>query len=206
MLKPGMDEEKVGPTDSEAFLVENARAGDHRSFEKLVEQYRVSIFRMVYYRTQSRMDAEDLTQEVFLQAFRSISKLRNTELFSAWLYRIARNRVRDFHRRKRVVAFLGFSQEGGEHDPAAGREAESPDALDDLVRRDFWKHVGAFLEELPRREREVFTLRFLDQLSIREIVEVVGKNESTVKTHLYRAVGKFRREPEMVRYLAEEGR
>ena len=59
------------------------------------------------------------------------------------------------------------------------------------------------LEKLPRMEREVFLLRFFDHLSIREIAGVLKKNDSTVKTHLYRALAKFKKEPAMRRLLKE---
>ena len=88
-------------------LVERARDGDRTAFEQLVSLFQDSIFRMVYYRTRSRMDAEDLTQEVFIKAFENLSNLRDLERFRTWLFRMAVNRVRDFHRQEE--ASPGFS-------------------------------------------------------------------------------------------------
>ncbi|MEJ2024773.1 MAG: sigma-70 region 4 domain-containing protein, partial [Deltaproteobacteria bacterium] len=61
-------------------------------------------------------------------------------------------------------------------------------------KKDFWNQVGGFLKKLSRVEKEVFLLRFLDHLTLKEIAETLGKGESTVKTHLYRALRKFRNE------------
>lgn len=200
--QPNADRNASDP--AEGTLVERARDGDRRAFERLTGLYQARIFRMVYIRTQSRTDAEDLTQDIFLQAFRSVSKLKAPDLFRPWLFRIAHNRVRDHHRRRRIVSFFGLSRQDEEIATAGEPPAEQEDALADLMRKEFWGEVESFLGNLPASEREVFRLRFLDQLGIREAAEVLGKHESTVKTHLYRAIAKFRKEPWLARLLFEE--
>ncbi|MGC9324556.1 MAG: RNA polymerase sigma factor [Desulfomonilia bacterium] len=171
-----------------AVLVRRAAGGDMDSYEALVRLYQGVIFRMVYYRVLSRMDAEDITQDVFLQAMKSVKNLRDPERFNAWLYRIALNRIRDFLRKKKLLNL--FRVESGR----VGEEGDIPVAerIGDLERKDFWRHMNEFLADLSHREREVFRLRFLDHLGIREIAEVIQKNESTVKTCLYRSVKKFK--------------
>ncbi|MCP4681327.1 MAG: sigma-70 family RNA polymerase sigma factor [Desulfobacterales bacterium] len=72
------------------------------------------------------------------------------------------------------------------------------------MREEFWKRIKILLDKLSRREQEVFLLRFTDQLSIKEISRVLKKNESTVKTHLYRAINKFKKESELLQLLREE--
>jgi RNA polymerase sigma-70 factor (ECF subfamily) len=78
-----------------------------------------------------------------------------------------------------------------------------PDSLQSLIKKDFWNQVGSFLKKLSAMEREVFMLRFMDHLTIREVSEVMKKNESTVKTHLYRSLQKFRREDALRHFLQE---
>ena len=70
--------------------------------------------------------------------------------------------------------------------------AVAPEAAQQLDRKDFWERVEKMLDLLSAREREAFLLRFFDDLSIKEITAAMGKNESTVKTHLYRAVNKIK--------------
>lgn len=204
-LDQGQDQAKSPDNSSQVVsLVEKAKAGSRPAFEQLVGIFQEDIFRMVYYRTRSRMDAEDLTQEIFMQALKNLSKLKRNEVFRPWLFSIALNRVRDFHRKKRVISFFRASAQEEEFDQSDTGTHGRPGALDHLMRQEFWKQVGLFLDRLSRLEREVFQLRFMDYLSIREISQVLNRNESTVKTHLYRAIQKFRKEPAMLQLLQEE--
>ncbi len=147
---------------------------------------------MIYYRTRSKMDAEDLTQDVFLKAFKNLNQLESPQQFRSWLYQIAINRVRDHHRRQRVKALLGMVSMDEEEFQETEEMAVAPEAADQLARKDFWRRVHVMLDRLSRMEREVFTLRFLDQLSLKEISETMKRDESTVKTHLYRALAKMK--------------
>ena len=78
------------------------------------------------------------------------------------------------------------------------------DPLKNIMRKEFQFQIRKFSESLSRWEREVFTLRFLDQLEIKEIVKILQKNENTVKTHLYRALKKFRGNSELYSLLLGE--
>ena len=191
------------PTRTE-LLVEKARAGNRTAFERLAGLFHEDIFRMVYYRTRSKMDAEDLTQEIFIKAFNNVPKLKEVNRFKSWLFSIAANRVRDFHRKNRFQKLFRSLADSNNENQSDPEDNDRPDALDSLMRRDFWKKVGMLLDKLPKMEREVFILRFMDHLSIKEVSQVMNKNESTVKTHLYRALQKFRKEPSMIQLLQED--
>lgn len=172
-------------------LVKRAKAGSRTAFHQLVDIYQNAIFRMVYYRTRSRMDADDLTQDIFLQAFKNLSRLKAAESFRSWLFSIALNKIRDFHRKRLFRSMFKASSDNVdlEHGPDTD---DNPEALEHLARQDFWRQIGEILKKLSPMEREVFLLRFFDNLSIKEITEAMGKGESTVKTHLYRALKKIR--------------
>jgi RNA polymerase sigma-70 factor (ECF subfamily) len=192
------------PDTQLTVLVEHARAGDRLAFNQLIDRFQGDIFRMIYYRTRSRMDAEDLTQDVFMRAFRSISRIREPERFRSWLYRIAVNRVHDFQRKKRFRNLFQPSEEPMESPPDKTQPQDQPEALQQVLKEDFWRQVGLILDKLSRMEREVFLLRFLDQLNIKEISKILKKSESTVKTHLYRALAKFRKAKTLRQFLQEE--
>ncbi len=145
---------------------------------------------MVYARVQSRTDAEDLVQDVFLKAYGSLSSLRDPELFKAWLYRIAVNKVKDFRRRQKLTSLFSFAEDGKEQDPPD----MGPDSYDNLAGKQFWARFNEFIKKLPKLQQEVFRLRFLDHLSITEIAVTLERSESAVKTHLYRAIEKFKNE------------
>ena len=184
-------------------LVERARAGSRSAFAKLVDLFQDDIFKMVFYRIRTQMDAEDITQEVFMQAFRKLSGLKKVERFKSWLFSIAINRVRDFNRKKRFRSL--FKMPGGidEIKTTELQINDNPEPINELMRQDFWKQIGMITDKLSRMEREVFLLRFLDLLSIREISSALKKSESTVKTHLYRALVKFRKNSSTLQLLKE---
>lgn len=175
-----------------APLVVQARNGDRQAFHRLVDHYQPQILRMIHYRTRSRMDAEDLTQDVFLRAYKHIGRLEAPALFRSWLYRIALNRVRDHHRSQRVKSLIGFVSTASDDFRETEATADAPEAPERLEAHVFRERMAQLMESLSRKEKEAFMLRFFDELSIKEMTAAMGKNESTVKTHLYRALRKVK--------------
>jgi RNA polymerase sigma-70 factor (ECF subfamily) len=104
---PGMDgHDHTEDKGDLASRVERARGGDRSALGELIAEFQEDIFRMVYYRTRSRMDAEDLTQEIFLKVFDNLPALKDPRMFRSWLFRIAVNKVYDYHRKKRFRALF----------------------------------------------------------------------------------------------------
>jgi len=185
-------------------LVIKARDGSKDAFTELVGLFHDDIFKMVFYRTRTQMDAEDITQEIFMQVFRKLSGLKKVERFKSWLFSIAINRVRDFNRKKRFRALFKMSNGSDEIKTAKPEIHHNPEPINELMRQDFWKQIGLLLNKLPNMEREVFLLRFMDHLSIKEISIALKKSESTVKTHLYRSLIKFRKNETILPTLKKE--
>lgn len=185
-------------------LVKQASDGNRFAFEQLIDRYQGDIYRMIYYRIRVRMDAEDLTQDVFTRAFRSVSRLREPDRFRSWLFRIAVNRVNDYLRKKKVRSIFKSSDENPDIQPEANPFQEQPEALEQVLKVDFWRQVGRIAKKLSKMEREVFMLRFLDNLNINEIAQALKKSESTVKTHLYRALTKFKKDKRLRQFLQED--
>jgi RNA polymerase sigma-70 factor (ECF subfamily) len=185
-------------------LVERARVGDTTAFEQLLDLFHEEVFRMVYYRTRSFEDSEDLTQEIFVQAYRKVSKLQDPCRFRPWLFTIAVNRVRDFHRKKGLFAFFHTSAGTDELEESEGAISKHDGPVDRLMRQELWEKIDSVLGRLSRLDREVFILRFMDHLTIREICQVLGKSESAIKTHLYRALQKLRRESTLLEFFQED--
>jgi len=184
-------------------LVNQAREGNRSALTQLAGQFHQEIFRMVFYRIRSRVDAEDITQDVFLKAFQKISSVKDAAKFRGWLFSIALNRIRDVQRKKRFRSLFKKEDENIESHPIEKTDSDRPEALEQVMRKDFWRQIGLILKKLPHMEREVFLLKFFDHLSIKEVAGVMKKNESTIKTHLYRALAKFKKEPAMRRLLNE---
>jgi RNA polymerase sigma-70 factor (ECF subfamily) len=199
-------EQRVSSTQSVKLsaLVERARDGDGSAFEKLMALHQDEIFRLVYFRTRSRADSEDLTQDIFMSAFKYLPQLKDSDRFRPWLYRIALNRVYDFHRRNKFLAFFGITEHREETDVADIEPHLNAGALDTVIRKEFWSHVKQLSKRFSRMEKEVFFLRFIDDLNLREIAHTLGKSESAVKTHLYRAIRKFKEDSALSDFLKGE--
>ena len=185
-------------------LVERARRGDANAFEKLMVAHQDEIFRLVFFRTRSRFDSEDLTQDIFMAALKYLPQLKDSDRFRPWLYRIALNRVHDFHRKNKFLAFLGITEHREQTDVADVEPHRNPGGLDIVIRKEFWSHVRQLSKRFSRMEREVFFLRFVDDLSLREIAQTLKRSESAVKTHLYRAISKFKQDSALSDFLQGE--
>jgi RNA polymerase sigma-70 factor (ECF subfamily) len=185
------------------LLVNRARDGNRAAFAQLVDRFHSDVFRMVYYRIRSRSDAEDIAQDVLLKAFQKIATVKEPARFRGWLFSIALNRIRDFQRKKRFRSLFKAEEENIESRPAVETESDEPEALEYVFKEDFWRQIRRMLDKLSKMEREVFLLRFFDHLNLNEIAGVMKKNESTIKTHLYRALAKFRKEPGLRQLLKE---
>ena len=172
-------------------LVRQARSGDRAAFDILVRMHHERIFRMVFFRSKKQMDAEDLCQEVFVRAYKSLSKLRDESKFVPWLYAVAGNTVRDYYRKRKILSLFQSEPEVQPEEKHDVRQSLQP--LNHVLKQEFWAQVEDFSRTLSKWEKEIFFLRFMDQLAIMEIVEVTGKSASAVKTHLYRALGKYRK-------------
>ena len=184
-------------------LAVDAQNGNRFAFQQLVTLLEPRIFRMIFYRTRSRQDAEDICQDVFLKAYRSMKKLKEPERFESWLFRIAVNRVNDHHRRHKFRALFSALDDRDREEPADPPTRRDTAIMDAIVRKEFWTRVQDMLRQLSKMEQEVFLLRFLDDLGIREIADILQKSESTVKTHLYRALNKFKNDAAFRAFVKE---
>jgi RNA polymerase sigma-70 factor (ECF subfamily) len=199
---PASQSDPEGSTE-EKDLAHAAMAGNRFAFQQLMTMYEERIYRMVFFRTRSPADAEDICQEVFMQAFKSLRRLKDPERFSGWLFRIAANRVKDHYRKQRVRAIFSFLPDVERDAEAVATTDERNSVMENLERQEFWGRVHTMLDRLSQMEREVFLLRFIDDLGIREISEVISKSQSTVKTHLYRALKKFKDDESFRDFLRE---
>ncbi len=201
-------ETRVPPAlgDQVSTLVERAKGGDSLAFEKLMELHQDEIFRLVFFRTRSRMDSEDLTQDIFMSAFRYLPQLKESDRFRPWLYRIALNRVHDFHRKNKLLAFFGMAEDLEQVDAAVSDVEPHRDAgaVNEMIRKEFWLRVKELSGRFSAMEKEVFFLRFIDDLSLKEIAFTLKKSESAVKTHLYRAIKKFKEDSDLGDFLEGE--
>jgi RNA polymerase sigma-70 factor (ECF subfamily) len=182
------------PTDEELVLA--LARGHTDSLGSLVARWEQPLFRFVYRLLERREDARDVCQETFLRVLRGASDFREGARFSTWMYQIALNLCRDQVRRRTRWRLRLVEPPPRDDDAAAPRsEPVSADALPDDVldaeRRE--RAVHEALRELPPEQREVVFLKEFEGLKFREIADVLGCPESTVKSRMYFALDSMRR-------------
>ncbi len=160
------------------------------AFGELVESYQRRVFQVALSILGDNDEALNITQEVFMKAFRSYEGFRFDASPETWLVRITINKVRD-HLRKERLRRLVFAKPGTFSDSdvtAFADEGQSPEEI--LRENQFRSSVKAFQRGLKGRENEVFALRFGNGYTIKEISKATGLSQSSVKTYLYRALDK----------------
>ena len=165
----------------ELQLIEQAKK-DKDAFGRLYEKYSKQIYGYIYYRVGNSHDAEDLTTRVFMRAMQHISQYEDQGVpFSAWLYRIARNLVANWHRdqnRRQVISLDDMNQwHFHEESPELSLEwTEHKETLYNAIRR------------LPRDRQELLILKFVDRLSNAEIGEILERSEGAIKSLYHRTL------------------
>jgi len=181
--------------DAERDLVRQAQK-DPDAFGDLYDRYYPKIFGYVLRRTANVEVAQDITSETFFEALRKLWQFRWRGVsFSSWLYKIATNEINQYFRkaeRRKSVSLEELQEQGFEpvssHDP----ESEVADAQEKLREYEGFLEIQERIVQLPAKYQEVITLRFFEQKQIREIAEILGKKEGTIKSLIHRAVERLR--------------
>ncbi len=167
-------------------LLASIQKGDTRSLGLLVQRWEKPLFRFVYRMLPRREEAQDICQETFLRILSKSNLFRPEGKFSTWMYQIALNLTRDHMRKK--VRWSAVVVDGGkgreERAPAMVQgDMVTPDSM--LVESDTRSTVRKALTRLPHDQREVLVLKEFQGLKFREIAELLGCPESTVKSRMY---------------------
>src|SRR5437588_9633739 len=173
----------TGLADGE--LVETAIAGREDSFEELVRRYQRPIAAYVYRMVGDYDAALDLTQEVFIKVYNSLSRYRSEFKFSTWIYKIAHNVAIDYLRRGSAREQTLSDGPGGERAEVAFERRLSPEQ--ESERNERCSEIELVVQTLPHAYRELIVLRHSNDLSYDEIAEVTRLPLGTVKNRLFRA-------------------
>lgn len=175
--------------EQEREIIQKVLSGDTEAFEALVLEHQNKVYSLALRMVGNEEDALDMAQEAFIRAFNSLSGFRGDSKFSVWLYRLTSNICIDFIRsraKKRTVSMTWTDEEGGD----AG-ELEIPDETwspeTQLERRMTRESVQRGLDSLSPQYREILLLREINGLSYEEIGRVLGIEEGTVKSRIFRA-------------------
>lgn len=165
-----------------ARIIGGAKKNDAEAMERLSRYAYARIYHFMYYRVSHREDAEDLTSEVVLRMVRSLKKQRGN--FHAWMYKIARNALIDFYRRRAVRSEMSLSDMENEV-PDKGRPLSEQVLTVQKLRQG--------MQHLTEEQRQVILLKFIEGHNNDEIARIMGKSIGAIKVLQYRAVKALRK-------------
>lgn len=177
----------VEVTDGE--LAKRAMAGDEDAYTLLIERYNSPLYNFICRFLNDPELAYDILQQVFLQLYISLPKLRTGEPLRAWLFQVARNRCLDELRRKHVIRFSELQGSLEEEDLSQLDIIPDSDPLPEEIaeQRDLQEILQRAISTLPPKFRSVVLLRYTAQLSFSEIGQALHMPEATAKTYFQRA-------------------
>jgi len=173
--------------DSESIWVQQAREGDQAAFTQLVEAYQAPVYNLAYRMLGNMVEAEDAAQETFIRAYRRLETYDPSRKFSSWLLAIASHYCVDVLRRRRMN-YLSFDELPPMVELSMPRSTQ-PEQV--VVSQQQASAVQRLLETLPASYRMPVVLRYWYDMSYREIADLMGVTESTIKTRLHRARAKL---------------
>ena len=149
-----------------------------KAFGAIYDEWAVRIYKYVYSRVQNALEAEDITSQVFLVAFQALPRYKHRGYFSAWLFGIARNKLKEYYRKghqnEDSIEFLSAKHRGQNDFAQAETARDEIDILLDLIRA------------LPEADQELLQLRYVAGLKFDEIGRVVKRSKGSVKKKIYR--------------------
>ncbi len=182
--------------ENESQLIERVCSGDLDAFEGIVERYKKKVYYIAYDIVGDHHEAEDVSQEVFIKMYRALDHFRKDAKMSSWLYQIAVNTSIDSLRRKKAKPHINVE----DLDQVGVREqslaSASPEANPErrAVASIMQRHIDQALDKITPQERAVFVMRHYNEFKIREIADVLDVSSGTVKSLLFRALKKLRKE------------
>lgn len=168
----------------ELALIASIRAGSVDAFEGIVEQYQYPITRYLYRLTGDYEIAQDLAQDTFIKAYKSILKTDSELKLNAWLFRIATNNAIQYLRRKKLISFIPF--ENLIKSEPEGNRTNPENTIEELA-------IKEVFSQIPYEQRVCLVLHYVEGFRYREIAETMGISEEAVRKRVTRGVQVFRR-------------
>jgi RNA polymerase sigma-70 factor (ECF subfamily) len=176
-------------TDPDAALMLRAKRGDRAAFAELVEKYKQPVMNFVFRSLRDEIEAEDLAQNVFLQAYKSRRRYRQTAKLSTWLFTIARNLCLNEIRRRSRHPAESIEESHAEHEDQPRQQYEDKSQIappDKLLQGELAQKIEEALAGLPENQRTAILLCRQDELSYEEIAEVLDCSLSATKSLIHR--------------------
>ena len=180
----------MGDREIDQQLVERAQRGDKQAFDLLVIKYQRRLVRLLSQFIRDSAEVEDIAQETFIKAYKSLSSFRGDSAFYTWLYRIGINAAKNFlvaQKRRASNASSNVDIEDAENfeEGSQLRELGTPES--ELISKQIAQTVNQALNELPEELRTAITLREIEGLSYEEIASVMNCPTGTIRSRIFRA-------------------
>ena len=180
------------PADTDEVLVARAQSGDTSAFDQLVIRYSPRLYGMIYHMTSNKEDANDLTQDVFAKAYRSLRRFRGRSSFYTWIYAIGTNMTLNFlKKRNRRAAWsldnLDNLDSGIQNDEAMVDLAHAANPRHQSDLNELQKKLNEALQSLSNRHRAVVTMFDIQGIPHAEISKILKVSEGTVRSRLFYA-------------------
>jgi RNA polymerase sigma-70 factor (ECF subfamily) len=190
--KPATDGEKslAGIREEQELLdiIKKAQQGDQEAFQKIVQKYKAQVAGIAYRMIGDYEDAKDISQMVFVKIYQNLNRFDTSKKLSTWLYRITINASIDFIRKFRKHKFEVL-------DNVIGQLKEKKNDVEKVYQRGLVRlAINEALDGLNPKQRSVFVLRDLEGLDIKEVAQITGMPQATVRWYLHRARAKLRDE------------
>ncbi len=176
---------------TEPLFIQQLREGNREAFNKLVEEHKDGVLNICNGFVKNAEEAEDITQEVFVEVYKTISNFREDSSLFTWIYRIAVSRSLDAIKKKKSIKRAAFFEKRVQAEVAeyeidnTASDTLSPDSeLEQIQQRQFIDHS---LSKLTESQRTAFVLSHQDGLSYKEIAEIMGKSLTSIESLIHRS-------------------
>ncbi|MBE6622660.1 MAG: sigma-70 family RNA polymerase sigma factor [Ruminococcaceae bacterium] len=199
------DKTKKEELSEDAKLVFAAIDGDNDAFGKLLEKYSSFVYRTVFYDIKSKEDAEDISQEVFIKAYKALANFRSDSEFSTWIYRICKNTIYDYIRKSSREKSIPLSEmsSGDENDRIYDIPDDSGkyDPEKTYISKETADIVNDAISSLSEEHKSIILMRDIEGYSYGEIADILSIEEGTVKSRLSRARNSLKKKLENLKML-----
>ncbi len=168
-------------------LVRKARQGDSKAYDQLVVMYKDIVYSIVYRMVHNKQEAEDLTQEAFIKAYKSMASFNEDYAFSTWLFKIATNNCIDFFRKRKLKTYsmnqsVHYKDEEVQHEYAD----DEPTIESELVASERSRMITKAIDKLPEKYKVVIIMRHQKEYSYDQIAEELNLPLGTIKARIFR--------------------
>ena len=171
----------------EPETIERAQRGDAEAFNRIVQAYRKRTLGTIYRLIGRVEDVEDVGQDVFARLYYSLDQLRSAEVFEPWLYRLTRNATYDYLRKRRRSAGVRMADISEEQVSGADAAQGAKEYEEQRRKAEIRETVQRLFDEISDEDRVLLTLKEIEGLSLKELMEIFKVKESAIKVRLFRA-------------------